>query len=246
MYDALHNPTIEEAAEYAKKTGITEFEAFKINGDFLWATMEQVEEGSFNLFSISEEYRGIVDGTIEQLPSNMKVRIETGQIFKFTAVPRLDADGNIIGVIESCQNLEDLEPQIYNFLSNYSQVLSLHLFSADEGLVLTSVEKSGANAHYERGTYHDLESIAERLVDGGILEDFGDNSIVYYSGIDRANVGSAYILMVEFDENYYTNSTFLVNAKIDKLFGDNRYLYRKSQSGYHQRYGTVIRADKNC
>ncbi|MDD4564481.1 MAG: hypothetical protein PHE79_03270 [Eubacteriales bacterium] len=88
MYDALHNPTIEEAAEYAKKTGITEFEAFKINGDFLWATMEQVEEGSFNLFSISEEYRGIVDGTIEQLPSNMKVRIETGQIFKFTAVPR--------------------------------------------------------------------------------------------------------------------------------------------------------------
>ncbi|MDD4564480.1 MAG: ATP-binding protein [Eubacteriales bacterium] len=131
----------------------------------------------------------------------------------------MDADGNIIGVIESCQNLEDLEPQIYNFLSNYSQVLSLHLFSADEGLVLTSVEKSGANAHYERGTYHDLESIAERLVDGGILEDFGDNSIVYYSGIDRANVGSAYILMVEFDENYYTNSTFLVNAKIDKLFG---------------------------
>ena len=217
-YERQYNPTREQGDRFAQKARITEFEVFKPDGNLLYATGEDVAEDSLNLYDIWDGYRAIVSGEAEEIKSTIKIRVETGQIFKFTAVPRLDKGGNITGIIESCLNVEGLETQIADFLSNYSQVRSMHLFSLSDGFTLVSVENSGANIKIPRGRYYDIAALSPALSTDGTLYTSANGRTVYSSRIARTGVGDSYLLQLEFDESYYTATTGDVREQIDGIF----------------------------
>ncbi len=217
-YERQYNPTREQGDAFALKARITEFEVFKPDGNLLYATGADVPEDSLNLYEIWDGYRDIVTGKAEEIKSTIKIRVETGEIFKFTAVPRLDKAGDITGIIESCLNVEGLEPQIADFLGNYSQVLSMHLFSLSDGFTLVSVENDGASVRIPRGQYYDVTALTASLSADGTLYERADGRAVYSSNIVRTGVGDSYLLQLEFDESYYTTSTVAVREQIDSIF----------------------------
>jgi methyl-accepting chemotaxis protein len=100
-----------------------------------------------SLFGIWEGYRGLVTGQSEYLPSPFKVKVETGEIFKFTAIPRLGGRG----ILESALNTEDLRHYLERYIGRDTGVLSMNIFDS-EPRTLTHNQAEGAKPWYTQGS----------------------------------------------------------------------------------------------
>lgn len=61
------------------------------NGVFTIST--EPEAVGISLFDIWDGYRMLITGEAEILPSTLKIKVETGEIFKFMAIPNANKDG---------------------------------------------------------------------------------------------------------------------------------------------------------
>ncbi len=200
---------IDQMREISEKTGMSDMYLFDTNGDTTLSTVK--EAAGFNLFSVWDGYRDLVTGKAENLPSNIKIMVETGDIYKFTAIPTYDSEGNINGISQSALNASDVEERVKSILNEKGMINAIYLFQED-GLTLLSVTKQDKDVLSKKGdTFNDdtIKSVYQgseaKLVDK-------DNASLYcYFPVQRYG-SNAYVLLMDIDKGYYLeNSEFVDN-----------------------------------
>ncbi len=106
-------------------------------GNFIQST-EKKALGS-NLFDIWDGYKMLLDGKAEVLHTPLITKAETGEIFKFTAIARVDNKG----IIESSLNATFFEDLIGKFISSNKNINHVAIINT-EGLILTSNSSKNA------------------------------------------------------------------------------------------------------
>lgn len=78
--------TLSMMEKLKKETGMSDF--YLTNKDGVFTVTTEKEAVGISLFNIWDGYRMLVTGESNYLPSTLKIKEETGEIFKFTAIPR--------------------------------------------------------------------------------------------------------------------------------------------------------------
>ncbi|GHS85102.1 hypothetical protein AGMMS49957_00480 [Synergistales bacterium] len=205
-----------ELSRFAKRLGMNDLYIANIDGIFTQST-EKAAIG-VSLFGIWDGYRMLTDGRADVLPSTIKSKVETGEIFKFTAVPKLDASGKIVGAIEAALNASDsIEKIMQGQIDNNLQLNFINIIEST-GLVLTSNSKSGVSGAFRVGDTTrdaDVQSVVKSA--SPLLKWAADGkSVIYCSPIQR--FGSvAYVLYLNVDPSIYLESTGFVETQLLKL-----------------------------
>jgi methyl-accepting chemotaxis protein len=116
------NMTLAEIERLKNVTGMSDLYLGGTDGIFTLST--EPEAAGLNLFDIWEGYRWLVTGESDYLPSSMKIKEETGEIFKFTAIPRYNGRG----ILESALNASIMEEYLQDYVSNNKAIKSMNLF----------------------------------------------------------------------------------------------------------------------
>ncbi|NLM06009.1 MAG: hypothetical protein GX219_03705 [Tissierellia bacterium] len=123
--------TLQDLERINKETNMTDMYITNPQGDFTIST-ERASEG-FNLFDIWDGYRMLMTGEADILNSALKIKEETGEIFKFTAIPR--ADGK--GIVQSALNAGEFEGLLNTFITSNPNINYIMIVDAS-GIILTS------------------------------------------------------------------------------------------------------------
>ncbi|MEE1130365.1 MAG: methyl-accepting chemotaxis protein [Caryophanon sp.] len=123
--------TLAQIEKLKKQTGMSDLYISDNQGVFIEPTTEREAIG-LSLLDIWEGYGMLLTGESTYLPSSMKLKVETGEIFKFTAIPR----ANEIGIIQSALAVDSIETMLNTFFEQDYALESLYLFDSTN-LVLT-------------------------------------------------------------------------------------------------------------
>jgi methyl-accepting chemotaxis protein len=136
--------TIADLERLKQVTGMSDLYLGGTDGVFTLST--EREASGLNLFGIWEGYRWLVTGESDYLPSSMKLKEETGEIFKFTAIPRY----NNRGVLESALNASAIEEYLQDYVVNNKAIRSMNLFDYTF-LTLTENVAVGQDSVFSKG-----------------------------------------------------------------------------------------------
>ena len=76
-----------------------------------------------SIFGIWDGYRMLIDGRAKELPSPIKIKVETGEIFKFTAIQKLNKEGAVTGIIEVALDAsKSIQTMLQNQIEQNSQL----------------------------------------------------------------------------------------------------------------------------
>lgn len=200
----------------AEATGMNDLYLAGMDGVFYRST-EKASIG-ISIFSIWDGYRMIVEGKAQELPSPIKVKVETGEIFKFTALPLLDKQGAISGILETALNASSsIEKMMQSQLSQNTQLDAVTVIEAS-GRVLTSNVSDGKQTPFVVGQIvTDPEILGVAQTEKPLLKWSDDNSrVVFYKPVKRFG-GTAYILSLQIDPTLYVQSTQFVKTQFTDL-----------------------------
>lgn len=201
-YSEVDLATMQQVAD---ETGMSDMYFTDIDGNFTMSTVEESAGG--NLFEIGEFYRALVTGDSEEVPSPIKVMVETGEIYKFTAIPRYDENGKIIGIIQSALNAGRIETSIENLLGKYEMLRAIYVLQPD-GLVLTSNSTDQAVSEFPKGEFLTGDADFTNAIEQNeslIVKD-NNNAIFNYKPV-MYNDEIRYVVVTEIDESYYLENT---------------------------------------
>ncbi|OCS89172.1 methyl-accepting chemotaxis protein [Caryophanon latum] len=137
--------TLAQMEALKKQTGMNDLYISDDRGVFIEPTTEREAIG-LSLLDIWEGYGMLLTGESTYLPSSMKLKVETGEIFKFTAIPR--ANGN--GIIQSALAVDSIETMLNTFFEQDYSLESLYLFD-NANLVLTQNLASDVTPPFTKG-----------------------------------------------------------------------------------------------
>lgn len=191
--DRNNTVTLNQMEKLKKETGMSDFYITNTNGVFTLTTEHNAI--GMSLFDIWDGYRMLVTGEADVLPSTMKIKEETGEIFKFTAIPR--ANGN--GVLQSALAADAIESSLTTFFEQNYGLQSLHILDSSN-LVLTENNVDGIQSPFKKGEYITDETVvsifngseATFTLDGEMAEIYapvkqnGEIRYVLYALIDAA------------------------------------------------------------
>lgn len=136
--------TIQDLERLKESSKMNDFYITDENGIF--KTTTEAEAVGLSLFDIWDGYRMLLTGEADILPSAMKIKVETGEIFKFTAIPR--ENGN--GIIQSALAVDTIEDALTNYFKQDYGLQSLYLFDSGN-LVLTENITEGVSKKFTKG-----------------------------------------------------------------------------------------------
>ncbi|WP_442596751.1 methyl-accepting chemotaxis protein [Neobacillus sp. D3-1R] len=192
--------TNEDLAKLAKQTNMTDIYLTDKEGIFTTAT-EQVSIGT-NLFSIWDGYKMLLNGEATVLPSTLKVKVETGEIFKFMAIPRYDQKG----IIETAINSSDIELLLSKSIQPESGVKQIYLVD-NFNTVLTESLADGEKSEWKKGSQIENSTI-KQVFDSKKpqISIDGKQGKIYYPIIDKqSNV--PYVLYINLDTTPYAKNS---------------------------------------
>ena len=215
--DRTGTVTLQDLEALKTSTGMSDFYITNLNGVF--TTTTETEAVGISLFDIWDGYRMLVTGQAGLLPSAMKIKEETGEIFKFTAIPRANGDG----VIQSALAADSIEQILNAFFEQDHGLQSLYLFD-NTNLVLTENIIEGSQTNFLKGKTTQNEAIpaifngeeASITIDGELAEIYApiyfDNEIRYalYASIDTA----PYFEAVQFTSEALANTNKSISQSI--------------------------------
>ena len=206
----------DDLANLAQQTGMDDLYLAGTDGVFYQST----EAGSigFSMFDIWDGYRMLVTGEATHLPSAIKIKVETGEIFKFTAIPKIDAWGRVDGLLETALNAStSIAAVMQGQLEHNPQLDAINILEST-GLVLTSNTSPGKRNAFRAGeTVTDAEILA--VASGGrTLLKWSDDgrSVVYCKPVQRFGA-PAYILYLAIDPTGYLENTRFVKSQFEAL-----------------------------
>ena len=224
--DRLSNGRITQAElERLKRlTGMSDLYLGNRNGVFTLST--EPGAAGISLFDIWDGYRMLVNGRSSYLPSDLKVKVETGEIFKFTAIPR----ANNRGVLESALDASAIENQLQHFITAKNGIQALHLFDFTL-LTLTGNYAEEVTPVFVKGTTVEGEDAA---IINGFFSDSTDilltldkeSAHIYYPIIDSGRV--RYVLFMDINTAGYFALAGEIDTHIDSVIGDSVYYSRIS------------------
>ncbi|MCL1848910.1 MAG: HAMP domain-containing methyl-accepting chemotaxis protein [Clostridiales bacterium] len=216
--DTLTEITLEDLKNLANELRVDDLYLADMDGYFTMSTVPNAV-GGVGLFQIWEGYRMLVTGESTELPSNIKIMVETGDVYKFTALPRYDEEGRIKGVLESALDVGAIESEIEALISRFSMINSLHLFEP-EGMTLISIEHASARTAFPKRVVSPSPEITTAAASPSpIYLTPGNGTIVYYEPIVRFGA-TAYVMRLELDESYYLDDTNYTTNAMSKLNDD--------------------------
>ncbi len=205
-----------------KKLGMSDLYLTDPNGIFI-ASTEKASKG-LSLFSIWEGYKDLVTGKAQVLPSTLKVKEETGQIFKFTAIPRSGNKGIIETACESGVVEKALSMYVDN--SNTNGINSIQIVDS-AGIALTQNLKQGIKAEWPKGKKVENNFVKQVFKDGkAIININGQNGDIFAP----VKFGSEirYVMHVKLDTTIYYSSVSLAKTSLnstEKNVSKNLILY---------------------
>ncbi len=210
-YSTINTNTLKKIAE---ETGMDEMYLTNANGVFVMSTVDGSVGGS--LYDIWDGYRMLMTGEAEELPSSIKIMAETGDIYKFTAIPRYDTNGNRTGIIESGYNAENIEASMALLLENNTLLNGIQIVQSD-GIALTSNLADGAQVAYKVGEQTNNPIILEVANSNeSRIEWLDSGSVLYYRPIQKFGA-PAYVLVIEGKQDYFAEETAFVESNVNTI-----------------------------
>ena len=211
--------TLDDLERIRQQTGMSDLYLGDPDGVFTVST--EPEAIGISLFDIWEGYRMLVTGESDYLPSDLKVKAETGEIFKFTAIPR----ANGLGILESALDAGEIEDYLQRFLDNNKSIRSMNLFDIDL-MTLTSNQATEVQPIYTKGANvprneTDIDDFFNGYTDIRIYMDSAYAQI-YYPVIDGDRV--RYVLYIDLDTEVYIAMQHLIEGSIGELVSESIYL----------------------
>ena len=210
--------TLEDLTRLRDRTGMSDFYLGGPDGVFTLSTEPEAMDPNnpLSLFDIWEGYRMLVTGEADYLPSDLKVKVETGEIFKFTAIARADNRG----VLESALDAGRIEEIIQMFIDNNESIRAINLFDSTL-MTLTSNYTEGVTPTYIKGKTIPRETsiIASFFEESAEVELIIDqqNAKIYYPIMSGTRV--QYVLFIDLDTTGYFAIHNLVSNSVANLMG---------------------------
>lgn len=210
--DTLQGIHETEMRKLAEQTGVSDMYLSDINGIFTISTVKEAPGTS--IFDVWDGYRMLVTGESKEIPSTLKIMAETGDIYKFTAMPRYDKDGNINGIVESALNAKKIEETLEDFLKQNTMLNSIYLFDPT-GIMLTANGREGAIMQNRKGQKSEDPLLTQTAEENNLRIIQNQNGTVScYFPIERLGE-TAYIAVLEAEESYYTESARFMQERLD-------------------------------
>jgi methyl-accepting chemotaxis protein len=204
--------TLSDLERLKQQTGMSDLYLGDMNGIFTIST-EGAAVG-ISLFEIWEGYTMLVTGESDYLPSDLKIKAETGEIFKFTAIPR----ANNRGVLESALDAGAIEDHLQNFINTSNGIRSMNLFDFTL-LTLTENHLQGVRPVYTKGAYFPpgKAEVSALFNDPSKISVILDrqNAQIYYPVLDGGRV--RYVLFIDLDTSGYFSLDNLIESSIAAL-----------------------------
>lgn len=211
--DQYSDVTLAQMEQLKETTGMSDYYFTDPSGVFTLSTEESAQ--GMSLFDIWDGYQMLMTGEADYLPSSLKIKVETGEIFKFTAIPR--ADGK--GIVQSALAADAIEEMLTAFFDQDFGLQSLNLFD-NSNLVLTDNGVQNGSSKFAKGEITTDEKVSGIFKGAEASVTFADNRAevyapVYYNGEVR------YALHASIDTTPYfvaTNYTTAALAEVnDKI-----------------------------
>ena len=165
-----------------------------------------------SMFDIWSGYRMLMTGESYYLPSPLKIKVETGEIFKFTAIPR--AGGR--GILQSALAADSVEEHLNHFITKANGIQNIYLFDSTN-LVLTENLGEGAGSIYKKGQTISIPEVTAILK--GDLEPKvaieNDQATIFVPVTENNNV--KYVLMLKVDTKPYYEMAAMIRAPLSSI-----------------------------
>ena len=211
--------TLADLERIKLETGMSDLYLGDMDGVFILST--EPEAIGISLFDIWDGYRMLVTGESDYLPSDLKVKAETGEIFKFTAIPRADNRG----ILESALDARAIEDYLQRLIDNNISIRLMNLFDVDL-MTLTSNQAEGVRPVYIKGnsvpeSTTEIDAFFNGYTDIKITIE-SKNARIYYPVTDGGRV--RYVLFIDLDIESYLEMQNLIEGSIGELVQESTYL----------------------
>ncbi|GHV93818.1 methyl-accepting chemotaxis protein [Spirochaetia bacterium] len=220
--------TLADLERLRRQTGMSDFYLGGRNGVFTLST--EPGAAGVSLFDIWDGYRMLVNGQSDYLPSDMKIKVETGEIFKFTAIPR--ADGR--GILESALNANAIKEHLQTYINGDNGIKSMNIFD-NTLLTLTQNQAQGQTPNYVKGNtaVQDSAAVSDLFSDSSkiklTMDQMANSASLYYPIIDNGRV--RYVIFVDLDTSGYFAIARLIEEPIQSLIHESALLNMISLGG---------------
>jgi methyl-accepting chemotaxis protein len=220
------NLTLADLERLKRITGMSDLYLGDRNGVFTVST--EPGAAGISLFAIWDGYRMLMTGESDYLPSAMKIKVETGEIFKFTAIPRYGGRG----VLESALNAESIERYLQAYLGNNPSIRSMNFFDFTY-LTLTQNIAPGKRAAFVKGStvapgdrgYTEISALFADASRISLSLDRDSASIYYPVSVDGQ---VRYVLYLDVDASSYFETERLLAGPLADLLGESDMLNKIS------------------
>ncbi len=207
--DSQKTLTDSELDAIRNRLGMSDLYLTDQNGIFI-ASTEKAAKG-LSLFSIWEGYKDLLTGKAQVLPSTLKIKEETGQIFKFTAIPRKDNKGIIETACESGVVEKALSMYVDN--SNSNGINSIQIVDSS-GIALTQNLKPGTKADWEKGKKVENNFVEQVLKDGKAIINISGKIGDIFAPV-KFGSEIRYVMHVKLDTSIYYSSVSLAEQSLN-------------------------------
>jgi methyl-accepting chemotaxis protein len=203
-------------------TGMSDFYLGRLDGVFTLST--EPGAAGINLYDIWDGYRMLATGESDYLPSSMKIKVETGEIFKFTAIPRYRGRG----ILESALNAEEIEHYLQDYISYNPAIKSMNLFDFTF-LALTANASQGQHTAFNKGKiteagakgYNEIKALFEDSSKTSLVLD-ASSATLYYPIMVNNQV--RYVLYLDIDTSGYFEVGKLVQEPLANILSESSLL----------------------
>lgn len=211
--DSLSNKpwTNEDLEELKKQTGMSDLYVSDEKGVFTHSTI--AASIGMNLLDISDVYGGLLTGASNYVPSPLKIQVESGKIYKFTAIPRPNGEG----ILQSALDSSKIEQYMQTLITDENGLEFLHLVDLTK-MVLTENVKEGSTSPYQAGKTIENSTI-NQIISGEITEPVlmkeKDRVTLYAPVIEKGQV--KYALLLDIDTKPYYAVSNIITQYVEQL-----------------------------
>ncbi len=175
-----------------------------------------------SLFDIWGGYKMLMTGESNYLPSSLKIKVETGEIFKFTAIPRAGKRG----ILQSALDAGSIEKHLAHFITPANGIKNIYLIDSTR-LVLTENLGQGASSVMKKAEKANIPEVEAILAgDKNVKLKLDKQEAAIYAPIEEDG-RLKYVLCLRVDTKPYYAMQELAQtplAKIQSLISQTIYV----------------------
>ncbi len=209
--DSGYSLTNEDLERLLGVTGMNDLYIAGVDGVFTQTT----EEAGIGLclFDIWDGYRALVTGEADCLPSSMKIKAETGEIFKFTAISR--ADGK--GALESALNADAIQDNLQQLITKSNGIKSMYFIDLFNTVLTENLGAGGTSVYTKGGTISD--AFVTAILNGSTethIELSGENSATVYAPV-ITDGALKYVIVLNVDLTGYYSAAQMIDQPFTEM-----------------------------